>query len=360
MPSSSFYNPYADYAIIHYEASQSFVNGPIIYFSSSIEVTKSMVSGGAMLWGISGSSLDSINSITLTDVTRTSSTEMEAFLGGSYIFGVDFRSLLTGSIETFISNSMTESISGSIYGSRIWLDFSSSGVLLLESGSRTITVNPLSLDFGTYLTGSGSSADYTFTVGGTYLVSDIVITSNNTTNFLLSLTSGSGYTGSVTVSLTGSDVPTTLIHAKFTGSSTGLYSASISCSSTGAITRYVSAQAEIDSYPSIWISPTLIQFYDQPTASYSTGSLVEISGSNLLSDIYISPAPTDFLYTYQTGSFASPFTGGFAITQSDGEVPLTQFYVIFGPTSMSQYEVSASAVSLLATTVTCSFTGAGV
>ena len=104
--------------------------------------------------------------------------------------------------------------------------------------SPNIIISTSSLtNFGNVILGS-SSAEQSYTVEGSNLTNDIVVTPP--TDFEISLTSGSGFaTTPITLTQTGGTVITTTIYARFTPITTGVKSVNITNVSTDATTRNV-------------------------------------------------------------------------------------------------------------------------
>lgn len=116
------------------------------------------------------------------------------------------------------------------------------------SASPTITVSPASLSGFTYSQGFGPSSEQSFTVSGTNLTGNIIITPP--TNYEISLTSGSGFVSSPdSLSLTpsGGNVPNTTIYVRLkAGLSAGDYnSENVVCSSSGATSKNVSCNGTV-------------------------------------------------------------------------------------------------------------------
>lgn len=102
----------------------------------------------------------------------------------------------------------------------------------------------------TLVTCEGSaSAAQSFTVAGSSLTSNILITAN--TGFEISTTPTSGFAASLSLSPVGGIVNATPIYARITSSATGTPSGNITCSSTGAATRTVAVSGVVKPLPVI-------------------------------------------------------------------------------------------------------------
>lgn len=94
-----------------------------------------------------------------------------------------------------------------------------------------------------------ASAQQSFTVGGSNLTANIIITPPS--GFEVSTTSGSGFSSSVTLTQNSGAVASTTIYVRITNSATGTPSGNITCASTGATTQNVSASGTVNAKPTI-------------------------------------------------------------------------------------------------------------
>lgn len=115
--------------------------------------------------------------------------------------------------------------------------------------NTVLTVTPETLTGFTYPLGSGPSAEQTFTVAGNDLTNNVVITAP--TNYEFSLTTGAGFTSSITLTPTSGVVPTTTIHVRMmAGLAIGTYNAeAITVASTGATGHSVLCSGEVTAPP---------------------------------------------------------------------------------------------------------------
>ncbi|MGV6830675.1 MAG: lamin tail domain-containing protein [bacterium] len=96
----------------------------------------------------------------------------------------------------------------------------------------------------TYNEGSGPSAEDSFEVGGMFLTENITVTAP--TNFELSLTSGSGFGTSVTVTQTGGTAANTEVFIRLaSGLPQGMYSGDVTATSAGAPDEILSVDGEV-------------------------------------------------------------------------------------------------------------------
>ncbi len=113
-----------------------------------------------------------------------------------------------------------------------------------SSSTPTITVSTTSITGLDYASGSGPSAEQTFTVSGSNLTADISLTAP--TNFEISTTSGSGFGTALTLTQSGGSVATTTIYTRLaSGLSVNAYSGNSTASSTGATSANVSLSGSV-------------------------------------------------------------------------------------------------------------------
>ncbi len=113
------------------------------------------------------------------------------------------------------------------------------------SPSPSITVSPSSLTGFIYLVGNGPSAEQLFTIEGSDLSADIVITPP--TNYEISETSGSNFAGNaITLTQSGGTVSSTTIYVRLeAGLTAGTYDEDITCTSTDATNKTVSLSGSV-------------------------------------------------------------------------------------------------------------------
>lgn len=133
---------------------------------------------------------------------------------------------------TFTLNSGDEDLS--IDNIRIVDNFAPAPSILL--GSAVTGLN--------YVAGSGPSNEGTFTVEGSNLTDDILLTAP--ANFEISETSGSGFGSSVTLTQSGGSVSSTTIYARLQSAlSVNNYSGDVTASSSGATSRTVNLSGNV-------------------------------------------------------------------------------------------------------------------
>ena len=179
-----------------------------------------------------------------------------------------------------------------------------------------ITPSPTSLSGFTYVEGSGPSSEQTFTVTGTDLTANITVTAP--TNYEVSLSSGSGFGTSVTVTQSGGSANDTVYVRLKSGLSANTYNGeNISLTSTGATTKTVTLNGEVTAPPSLTVIPTsLSEFSYQQGSGPSDEQTFTVSGDDLTSNVTVTSS-TNYEISQTPGS---GFTSSFSLTQSGGNI----------------------------------------
>jgi len=155
----------------------------------------------------------------------------------------------------------------------------------------TITVSPTSLTALNYNLGAGPSAEQSFTISGSNLTNDIILTPP--ADYEISTTSGSGFISNpstIILTQSGGTVASTTIYVRLkAGLSAGNYnSENISCTSIGATTKNVSCSGTVFT-PTLTVSTTtLTGFTYIVTTGPSANQTFTISGTNLTSNVSLS------------------------------------------------------------------------
>ena len=189
--------------------------------------------------------------------------------------------------------------------------------------SPTIEVTPTSLSGFTYIVGNGPSTAHTVTVSGSNLTANISLTAP--ANYEISLSSGSGYATSLTLTQSGGSVTNTTVYVRLeAGLSAGNYNGqSITASSTGATNKTVTCNGTVTT-PTITVSTTALTGFTYNLGNGpSTSQNFTVSGSSLTANIGLA-APTNYEISLSSGSgYATSLT----LTQSGGSVSTTTIYV---------------------------------
>lgn len=151
--------------------------------------------------------------------------------------------------------------------------FLASPVILTSSGITDLN----------YVSGSGPSAEGSFTVEGSNLTNDITVTPP--TNFELSTTSGSGFSGSaITLAQASGAVSSTTIYARLKSAlAVGNYSENVTTTSTGADPKTISLSGDVFNPPTN--SMIITGVYDAQNNSAPKG--VEVYVTANISDLSI-------------------------------------------------------------------------
>jgi hypothetical protein len=99
-----------------------------------------------------------------------------------------------------------------------------------------------------------ASAEQTFTVSGSNLTANLVVTPP--TDFEVSTTSGSGFASNVSLPFGSGTVATTTIYIRLTNAASGTPSGNVACTSTGATTQNVAANGTVNANPTATIVTT--------------------------------------------------------------------------------------------------------
>src|SRR5690606_6002918 len=106
------------------------------------------------------------------------------------------------------------------------------------------SVSETTLSGFTYVLGNGSSAEQNFTVSGNNLTSDITVTAPS--NYQISLTTGSGYENSVTLTPADGTVNTTTIYVRLVaGLEVNSYNGNITIATTGVADKTVALAGSV-------------------------------------------------------------------------------------------------------------------
>jgi len=136
--------------------------------------------------------------------------------------------------------------------------------------SPTISVSTSSLTGFTYVQGSGPSTEQTFTVEGVNLTANLTVSPS--TDYEVSLTSGSGYSTPISLTPSSGTVVTTTIYVRLkAGLTAGDYNAeNIAASSTGAATQNVVCSGTVTA------PLTTLPLYEE--FNYAAGTLLTANG----------------------------------------------------------------------------------
>ncbi|WP_191907022.1 T9SS type A sorting domain-containing protein [Adhaeribacter soli] len=195
---------------------------------------------------------------------------------------------------------------------------------------------------------SGTSAEQSFTVDGTGLTADIVVTAP--AQYLVSATSGSGFSNSVNLVQVSGTVAAT-VYVVYDPSVAGTHTDSIALTTSGATTKKVGVSGE--SNPLLTSSETSLSFTALAN-SQSVEKTYTISGKNLTADLTITTNSNFKISTVSGSGFStSPLT----ISPVNGVIPNTTIYVVYAPATGGIHNGSILNESAGASTVTLSVDG---
>ncbi|NDP22071.1 MAG: T9SS type A sorting domain-containing protein [Paludibacter sp.] len=220
-----------------------------------------------------------------------------------------------------------------------------------------ITVAPTTLTGFSYIFGNGPSAQQSFTVGGTYLIANIIVTPS--ANYEISTSSVSGFASNpINLTQIGGTVATTTIYVRLkAGLAVGSYNLeNIVSTSTYAVTKNVACSGTVSNVPLIITTPTSLTgfsyiFGSGPSAQQS----FTVSGTYLVGNISITPSTNYEISTTSGNGFQStPLT----LTQSGGTVNSTTIYVrLKTGLAVGNYnseDIVSTSTSAVTKNVTCS------
>ena len=199
------------------------------------------------------------------------------------------------------------------------------GAINLTAGiNPVLTISTNSLNGFTYITGKGPSSEQSFTVSGSELSGNIVLTPPS--DFELSNGSGASFIASnpITLSQTNGVVAGTTIYSRLkAGLKTGNYTESIAVSSVGATINTINCSGTVTANPTI----TLFDITNSPmsTAQGSPVSqTINVSGVNLSADVGLSISGPD------AGLFS---LSQYSVSSSGGNVCNTAITITYSPKS---------------------------
>ena len=220
------------------------------------------------------------------------------------------------------------------------------------------TPSPTSLSGFTTPTGT-ASASQTFTVGGSNLTADLVVTAP--TNYEVRENGTGTFGSSVSFTPSSGTVATKTIEVRIAASAgVGTPSGNVACTSTNATTQNVAVSGTVNaaSSPVITATGTINAFPNTVAGSTSSEQSYTLQGANLTGDIIVTP-PTGFQISKTSGSgfVSNPNT----LTFTSAEVASAQnVYVRFAPSAAQAYSGNITHTSTGAAQVDKAVSGTGV
>jgi hypothetical protein len=192
------------------------------------------------------------------------------------------------------------------------------------TSSATVFVNSLIASSFRTVVGVPSPVVKSFTVAGINLTANLVVSA--ITHYQVSLSSGSGFGSSVSLTPTSNTVNETTIYIRYNPSVAALHNGLVPVSSTGATTKYVTIGGLSVVDPTLTATGTLSAF-STTVGTPSTAQNFSISGSNLLTDVLIN-APADFEISLSSGlGYGSNLT----LVPNSGNLSSTIIYIRYNP-----------------------------
>jgi hypothetical protein len=206
---------------------------------------------------------------------------------------------------------------------QVTLPFAYDAISLSSVNTSLLTISPMTLSGFTYVATNGPSSEHTFTVSGSSLTDNVVLTPP--ADYEISKGTGVAFLGTNPITLTqsGGIVPVTTIYSRLKqGLAAGNYNENITVSSVGASTGIVACSGTVIPDPAITLTDIT-----NPSLSTVQGSPVSqtlnVSGVNLNVDLGLSITGTD----------ATLFSlSQYAVTQTGGNVPNTIVTITYSPT----------------------------
>ncbi|MEB3148284.1 MAG: hypothetical protein VKL60_04590, partial [Sphaerospermopsis sp.] len=257
---------------------------------STITLTNASVTEGQNL----------VYTVTLTTATTANNPQVYTFSSsGTAIGSSDYNTSFTFSNGVVNNGDGTITVPGGVSSFTITAatiddaTIESTETLILNIGSKSATGNILDNDAIPTVTASGtlktfascSGASITpqsFTVSGTYLSSNVTVVAP--VGFEISTTSGGTYTTTLSLSPSAGTLSSTSVFVRLINSSTSASSGVISVTSTGAVSRTVTATVNTDNalmFDGINDYVNLGDVLDVTTTSYTKEAWVYWKGSNL-------------------------------------------------------------------------------
>lgn len=175
-----------------------------------------------------------------------------------------------------------------------------------------------------YFQGNGPSAEKDFTVEGANLTADIVVTAPQ--DFEVSLTAGSGFTNSLSISQASGSVTSTTVYVRLVADlGVNTYTGNVALTSTGATDKTVSLSGEVKpADPQFYYTAFLNDFsYLASAGGPSAEQYFTVRGLFLTADLVVT-APANFEISLTAGN---GFTSSISINPSTGTVVETTIYM---------------------------------
>jgi hypothetical protein len=232
---------------------------------------------------------------------------------------------------------------------------SSGSITLSDAGSTTATIAlsgaiaaGATVNYSSYISTSYRSVVGTpsivknFDVSGVNLTANLVVTA--LTNFEVSLSSGSGFAGSVSIAPTTGTVAVTTVYIRYNPTAVGIHNGFVPISSSGATTKNLTIGGVSTAAPALGVTGTISAF-STTVGTASAPQNFNVFGSSLKDNLVVT-APANFEVSLSSGS---GFGGSVALVPTTGSVSSTIIYIRYNPFSAGSHSGNIIVSSIGAT-----------
>ncbi|MBK9973908.1 MAG: hypothetical protein IPP14_03945 [Planctomycetes bacterium] len=195
-------------------------------------------------------------------------------------------------------------------------------------GGHVVNMSASNLGFTSVSVGV-PSAEQTFTVSGSRLVGNVNLTAPS--EFQISLTSGAGFGGALSLTPSGGTLAATTIFVRYNPTGAGGASGPLTAASSTASTAQINLNGAIVTTPTIFVSSGSLSLTSARLGLASPEQNFTVSGYNLTANLAIN-APSQFEVSQTSGS---GFGASVSLTPASGTVNPTTIFVRFVPTALS-------------------------
>ncbi|MCU0439920.1 MAG: hypothetical protein MUC49_18705 [Raineya sp.] len=266
-----------------------------------------------------------------TTVTGTASAEQSYTLSGANLTGFPANIAVTAPTGYEVSLTSGSGFAGSVNVPYTSATLSNTSIFVgtVNPLTPTLNVNPTSLSGFTTITGTAST-EQSYTLSGTNLTgfpANITVTAP--TGYEVSLTSGSGFAGSVNVPYTSATLSNTSIFVRIAASAgVGTPSGNITNVGGGATTQNVAVSGTVNPVPTpiLTVNPTSLSGFTTTAGTASANQSYTLSGTDLTgfpANIAVT-APTGYEVSLTSGS---GFAGSVNVPYTSATLSNTSIFV---------------------------------
>jgi uncharacterized protein YkwD len=274
--------------------------------------------------GLSGVTIGATGPSTLNTTTLTGGAWTMGVTAGTWSLtcsGGSFIGTATKSVVVGTANREIDFVSGRTVGE---LDFEYQSV----GGGPVLTIAAGSMFFNSPAPAT-PSAQQSYTVSGVRLIGNVTITAPS--EFQVSVTSGSGFTGSVVLTPSSGTLASTTIYVRFNPTGASGASGNLTHAASGALDTPKNLTGTVSTNPAIFCNPTSLNLASARLGVASAEQSYSVSGYNLTANITVT-APSQFEVSVTSGS---GFATGLVLTHAGGTVNPTTIYVRMIPTVLT-------------------------